>query len=108
VIGRVFVSDWARLGAYSWVIGALGVCVYKKKRYKEENILLLGLWVGKGHPPMNAFMRPLALQLKKLEEEGVELHDDVRHFHGRITILGFVLDLKGKVCLCMKQSHTYQ
>lgn len=67
-----------------------------KCRFKEEHMILIGLWVGRVKPPMNAFLRPLAMQLRQLEK-GVRLHDSTREFNARVCALTFTMDLKSKV-----------
>jgi hypothetical protein len=45
---------------------------------------------------MNAFLRPLTMQLRKLEREGACIRDDTREFCARITVLSFAMDLRAK------------
>jgi hypothetical protein len=76
-------------------------------RFKEPNIMLIGLWVGSGHPNMRKFLQPAVQQLCALEK-GVQIHNEHKQLKiTRMVILAMVLDLMGKVFthnahLCMK------
>ena len=52
--------------------------------------------MGRVKPPMNAFLRPLTLQLRKLEKEGADIRNNTRAFRACITVLAFCMDLKAK------------
>ena len=39
-------------------------------RVKVENMILVGMWFGSGHPVMNTFMNPLKHSFKQLETAG--------------------------------------
>lgn len=39
-------------------------------RFSKRNMLLWGIWQGKGKPPFNAFFEPFTTQMNKLYKEG--------------------------------------
>ena len=39
-------------------------------RIKKQNVLFLGLWLGKGKPNMSLFLKPFVLKLKQVYENG--------------------------------------
>lgn len=48
----------------------INVHVYCFYRIANENVIFAGLWYGSTKPDMTLFLKPLALSLKKLHNEG--------------------------------------
>lgn len=69
-------------------------------------MLLLGLWVGSGHPHMHQFLQPLVGQLTSLAK-GVQITDEfTEKVMARVVVLALILDLMAKVCfLTPKNTH---
>jgi hypothetical protein len=57
-----------------FLIGAMNVNFPPNERFKLENFLILGIWVGKFQPDMNMYLEPLLSQLKSLGNEGKKQH----------------------------------
>jgi len=53
-----------------WAIQAVINELSPKQRFRRENVLLLGLWYGKGTIKMSAFLKPFKDEMKALKEEG--------------------------------------
>lgn len=77
-----------------------------KYRYKECNILLLGLWVGPSHPNVHRYLEPLVDQLSELEEGIITKYKDHEE-RLRCVLLTFVADLPAKVSSCTRSAHQY-
>lgn len=63
-------------------------------------MILLGLWVGKGHPQLYNYLHPLMKDLQTAETIGYH----IRNEHGRVirvraVVFDFTADLKAKVLL---------
>jgi hypothetical protein len=65
-------------------------------RFKEHNLILLGLWVGTNHPNMHQFLTPITKQLAALEK-GTTIHISAENLLLQVILLVFVLDLAAKV-----------
>jgi hypothetical protein len=61
-------------------------------------MLLLGIWVGKGHPSMNTYLAPLVDQLVSAETHGFYLMNEFNvEFINRIAVVSMTADMKAKV-----------
>jgi hypothetical protein len=61
-------------------------------------MLLLGIWVGKGHPSMNTYLAPLVDQLAIAENQGFYLVNEFGvEFVSRIAVVSMTADMKAKV-----------
>lgn len=61
-------------------------------------MMLLSLWVGKGHPEMNNFLWPLVRQLKIAESTGYRIFNELNVvIQVRVVVILFTADLRAKV-----------
>ncbi|XP_069465487.1 uncharacterized protein [Ambystoma mexicanum] len=64
-------------------------------RKKRHNILLYGIWISPGKPPMWSFLQPLYEELALLEK-GYEFHDENGPFVSRCALLTCTCDLPAR------------
>lgn len=65
-------------------------------RFKNENLLLVGLHVGKKAPNMNVFFYPFFTEMTALEEEVVHMNQNRREYSFRFVLSHCVVDLQAK------------
>lgn len=65
-------------------------------RFKNENLLLVGLHVGKKAPNMNTFFYPFFTEMAALEEEEVHMNHNGRSSSFRFILSHCVVDLQAK------------
>ena len=61
-------------------------------------MLLLGIWVGAGHPHMQCFLTPLVQKLHQLESMPTPAKGKKGPLLIQVVVLTTVMDLRGKVC----------
>ncbi|XP_020622265.1 uncharacterized protein LOC110059888 [Orbicella faveolata] len=88
-------------------------------RFSKTNMMLWGIWQGKGKPPFNAFFEPFATQMNKLYKEGGCLRHAFKQVYFSLFILGVAIlgvgvkaavllgstDLQGKSYLLYMTQH---
>lgn len=73
-------------------------------RYARDNILLAGLWQGKGKPPFKQYLSVFASELNALRERGVDIVVNNVDYNVKVSVLCATLDLPAKASvLCMTQ-----
>lgn len=65
-------------------------------RFSRDNILLLGLWQGKGKPPFKAYFKCISEEINYLTVNGVDIDEEV---HVHLSVLGVTVDLPAKASL---------
>jgi hypothetical protein len=77
----------------------------KEKRYKEENVLFVGLWVGNSKPDFNAFLSILVNDLSSLEA-GVKMVDPNRdQIKVRARLIRMTFDLPARAGVLHQIGH---
>ena len=66
------------------------------QRFSRNNILLLGLWQGKGRPPFQAFLQIFTDEMNTLYTEGVEVQIDEETYSVKLSVLCGITDLPAK------------
>ena len=66
------------------------------KRFARENIILAGLWQGKGKPPFSEFFKVFADQMNSLYTDGVQILIDSESLNVRLSALCCIADLPAK------------
>lgn len=81
-----------------WPIWAVNLNLPPSQRYAQDELLLLGLYVGSSKPPMNAFLRHLVNHdlCTKCDDIRVTDHTGQRH-HCRVRLLCVTADLPARV-----------
>lgn len=77
-------------------------------RFSKQNMLMWGIWQGKGKPPFNTFFEPFAHEMTCLYEKGIKVQ--VKSSPGElITVKAAVIlgttDLQGKAYLLNMTKH---
>ena len=67
-----------------------------QKRFTRENIIFVGIWQGKGKPPMNQFLSIFVRLMNSLYTEGVEIKIDRQMLTVRLSVVCCVADLPAK------------
>jgi hypothetical protein len=67
-----------------------------QKRFARENIILVGIWQGKGKPPFNSFFKEFVEQMNSIYEEGVQVMIDGNSFNVKLSVICCVTDLPAK------------
>ncbi|WAQ99784.1 hypothetical protein MAR_024157 [Mya arenaria] len=65
-------------------------------RFARENMLLIGLWQGKGKPPFKQFMHIFSEQMNKLYREGINIIIESEMFNVKLAVICCTLDLPAK------------
>lgn len=78
------------------------------ERFSKQNMLMWGIWQGKGKPPFHVYFEPFASEMVHLYDEGLQVKPDCEELP--ITIKAAVIlgstDLQGKAYLtCMAQHN---
>ncbi|XP_062618615.1 uncharacterized protein LOC134280215 [Saccostrea cucullata] len=68
-------------------------------RFARENIILAGIWQGKGKPPMMQYLEPLCAIFNDLYENGIVLDLDDRETTVKLKVLCGTYDLPAKSSL---------
>ena len=55
-----------------WIVKTQLLFLY---RFLKKNMVLWGIWQGKGKPAMHAFQRPLVMALNKLSDKGKRMNN---------------------------------
>ena len=66
------------------------------QRFSRNNIILLGLWQGKGKPPFNAFLQIFTEEMNTLYSEGVEVKIGEETYNVKLSVLCCIADLPAK------------
>ena len=66
------------------------------QRFSRNNIILLGLWQGKGKPPFQAFLQIFTDEMNTLYTEGVEVQIDEETYSVKLSVLCGITDLPAK------------
>ena len=67
-----------------------------QKRFNRENIIFVGIWQGKGKPPMNQFLGVFVQLVNSLYIDGVEIQVDGQLINVKLSVLCCVADLPAK------------
>ncbi len=77
-------------------------------RQKSDNMILAGLWFGKGKPLMQSYFEPLHDALCKLETQGIEIKTETE----RCVLKGFLIcgtfDLPARASVCNMNQYNGQ
>ncbi|XP_044168176.1 uncharacterized protein LOC122952196 [Acropora millepora] len=78
------------------------------ERFSKQNMLMWGIWQGKGKPPFNVYFEPFASEMTHLYQQGLQIKLSNEEFP--ITVKAAVIlgstDLQGKAYLtCMAQHN---
>ena len=65
-------------------------------RFARENILLLGLWQGRGKPPFQSFLSTFANEMKKMFHDGVKVNFNGEDICLKLAIVCASVDLQAK------------
>ena len=65
-------------------------------RFSRENILLIGLWQGKGKPPFKVYFKCISEEINYLTVNCIDLNEQI---HVHLSVLGVSLDLPAKAGL---------
>lgn len=69
------------------------------QRFSRENMLLVGIWQGKGKPPFQPYMEIFAEEMNKLKEEGVQISTHGRNTCCKLLLTCCIADLPAKASL---------
>lgn len=93
-------ADGARLrysrSGEAWPISALIVELPKSLRYKFENVLLLGMWIGNHKPIWDIFLGQLTSELELLKHYGFSVTIKNNTYKINVNILATVLDMPAR------------
>jgi hypothetical protein len=64
-----------------------------KARYQPKNLIIWGIWQGKGKPPMNVPLEKLVDDMRKLDQEGLQLVVGGEALTIKALLIGGVMDL---------------
>ena len=65
-------------------------------RFARENILLLGIWQGRGKPPFQSFLTAFGKEITKLFNNGVKINFDGKDICVKLAIICASVDLQAK------------
>lgn len=66
------------------------------KRFSRDNILLVGIWQGKGKPPFEPFFKIFSEYMNSLYNDGVQIKVNKDVFNVKLAVLCGVFDLPAK------------
>lgn len=83
-----------------WPIWAVNVNLPPSRRFKQDELLLFALWVGRDKPNMTSFLYQFVQEdLKKQSQNSFKLvDDDGNERKCRVKLLGVTADLPARVC----------
>ena len=67
-----------------------------QKRFARHNIILSGIWQGRGKPPFKQFLHAFATEMNKLFDNGFEVKYQNQTFCVKLAVLCAVADLPAK------------
>jgi len=70
-----------------------------KIRFSRENMLLIGIWQGKGKPPFKQFFASLGDELNSLYNGGVEVNVNGKDILAKLAVVCGVFDLPAKASI---------
>ena len=70
-----------------------------KARFSRDNMLLVGIWQGKGKPPFKQYLECLSEQLNSLYNEGVTLKVKETEINVKVAVICGVFDLPAKASI---------
>lgn len=70
-----------------------------KHRFARENLLLIGIWQGKGKPPFQVLMEHVGNDLNELYNKGVEITVEKKVIKAKLSVICGVFDLPAKASL---------
>lgn len=65
-------------------------------RFARDNMLLIGIWQGKGKPPFKQYMMAFSQEMNSLYNEGVDVHVQDNTFNVRLAVVCGIADLPAK------------
>ncbi|KAJ8311221.1 hypothetical protein KUTeg_011228 [Tegillarca granosa] len=65
-------------------------------RFARENILLMGLWQGKGKPPFQSFLKIFSEEMNTIYNDGVEVTIEEETYTVKLSVLCCITDLPAK------------
>ena len=65
-------------------------------RFSRENMLLVGLWQGKGKPPFCLYMKAFSEEMNKLFHDGIEINVLNQHIKVKLAVICGTVDLPAK------------
>lgn len=66
------------------------------KRFSRDNILLVGIWQGKGKPPFKEFFKIFSEDMNSLYNDGIEVQLEEDIFTVKLAVLCGIMDLPAK------------
>lgn len=99
-VSAVFNTDgiplYASSGVKLWPIFAAINELDPSVRFARENIILLGIWQGKGNPPFNAYLERFSEQMSKLYHDGITIEVEQKPVTVKLGVFLGTLDLQAK------------
>lgn len=83
-------------GVQLWPVYLLINEIPPKERFHRKNMLLWGIWQGKGKPRMNMFLRPLIQDLLKLYHEGADIMIQNKKINVKALLVVATMDLPAR------------
>lgn len=65
-------------------------------RFARDNMLLVGIWQGKGKPPFRQYMNAFSQDMNRLYNNGVDVHFNNSTINVRLAVVCGILDLPAK------------
>lgn len=65
-------------------------------RFARENIIIAGIWQGKGKPPFASFLSAFASEMHELYHGGLKILIDGEHIQVKVAVVCAVMDLLAK------------
>lgn len=92
-------------GVQMWPVYILINEIPPKQRFLRKNMLLWGVWQGKGKPKMNMFLKPLILDLTKLYNEGLLITIDHQEYCIKAMLILATMDLQARAYVTGMTQH---
>jgi len=70
-----------------------------KARFSRENLLLIGIWQGKGKPAFKLYFKSISVQLNSLNTEGIQITIDSLNITVKMKVLCGVFELPAKASI---------
>ncbi|KAK3731182.1 hypothetical protein QZH41_019239, partial [Actinostola sp. cb2023] len=76
-------------------------------RFSKQNMLMWGIWQGKGKPPFNVYFEPFAVHMSELYKEGLQINLPTQpsSINVKVAVLLGSADLQGKAYLLNMTHH---
>lgn len=70
-----------------------------KARFSRDNLLLVGIWQGKGKPPFQSYIKSLSVQLNTLLKDCIHVSVDDREINVKLRVICGIFDLPAKASI---------